>query len=63
MLRVAVIDLLVGKEQIGKALMRRVEAFESIPDSGLKIFLNTLKDGNYLNKKDDEIEDIQTQHR
>ena len=59
MLRVAVIDLLVGKEQIGKALMRRVEAFESIPDSGLKIFLNTLKDGNYLNKKDDEIEDIQ----
>ena len=59
MLRVAARDLLVGKEQIGKALMRRVEAFESIPDSGLKIFLNTLKDGNYLNKKDDEIEDIQ----
>ena len=51
MLRVAVIDLLVGKEQIGKALMRRVEAFESIPDSGLKIFLKTLNDGNYLNKK------------
>ena len=59
MLRVAARDLLVGKEQIGKALMRRVEAFESIPDSGLKIFVNTLKDGNYLNKKDDEIEDIQ----
>lgn len=59
MLRVAARDLLVGKEQIGKALMCRVEAFESIPDSGLKIFLNTLKDGNYLNKKDDEIEDIQ----
>ena len=59
MLRVAARDLLVGKEQIGKALMCRVEAFESIPDSGLKIFVNTLKDGNYLNKKDDEIEDIQ----
>lgn len=59
MLRVAARDLLVGKEQIGKALMCRVEAFESIPDSGLKIFLNTLKDGNYLNTKDDEIEDIQ----
>lgn len=59
MLRVAARDLLVGKEQIGKALMCRVEAFESIPDSDLKIFLNTLKDGNYLNKKDDEIEDIQ----
>lgn len=58
-LRVAARDLLVGKEQIGKALMCRVEAFESIPDSGLKIFLNTLKDENYLNKKDDEIEDIQ----
>ena len=59
MLRVAARDLLVGKEQIGKALMCRVEAFESIPDSDLKIFLNTLKDGNYLNKKDDEIENIQ----
>lgn len=59
MLRAAARDLLVGKEQIGKALMCRVETFESIPDSGLIIFLNTLKDENYLNKKDNEIEDIQ----
>lgn len=59
MMRLACRDLLVGKKQIGKALIRRVEAFESIPDSGLKIFMNNLKDGNYLNNKDDEIEDIQ----
>lgn len=59
LLRFAVRDLTLGKEQIGKSLSRRLEEFTPIPNSELKIFLNVLKDVEYLNKKDKEIEDIQ----
>ena len=58
-LRLASRDLLVGKEQIGKALIRRVEAFEPIPNSRLKYYYNLFKDTNYNNKKDNDILEIQ----
>ena len=59
MLRLGARDLLVGKEQIGKALARRVEAFEALPDSKMKLFLTSLARSGYLSKKDREVEDIQ----
>ena len=52
-------DLLLGKEQIGKALLRRVEAFKALPDSGFSMFFTTLTRPGYLSKKDDEVEAIQ----
>lgn len=59
LLRSGAHDLLLGKEQIGKALLRRVEAFKALPDSGFSMFFTTLTRPGYLNKKDDEVEAIQ----
>lgn len=59
MLRIGAHDLLLGKEQIGKALIRRVEAFEPLPEGNFKLFLSSLGNGNYLSKKDSEVEAIQ----
>ena len=52
-------NLLLGREQIGKAMVRRIEDFEPLPESRVVLFLNTLAHNNYQNKKDDEIENIQ----
>ena len=59
LLRSGAHDLLLGKEQIGKALQRRVEAFKALPDSGFSMFFTTLTRPGYLSKKDDEVEAIQ----
>lgn len=59
LLRSGAHDLLLGKEQIGKALLRRVEAFKALPDSGFSMFFTTLTRPGYLSKKDDEVEAIQ----
>ncbi len=58
-LRIGTNNLLLGKEQIGKALSRRAEAFEALPGSKIRYFLKTLFEREYLNKKDDEVETIQ----
>lgn len=59
LLKSGVHDLLLGREQIGKALMRRVEAFKALPDNRLSMFFTTLTRSGYLSKKDDEVEAIQ----
>lgn len=59
LLRSGAHDLLLGKEQIGKALLRRVEAFKALPESGFSMFFTTLTKPGYLSKKDDEVEAIQ----
>lgn len=59
LLRSGAHDLLLGKEQIGKALQRRIEAFKALPDSGFSMFFTTLTRPGYLSKKDDEVEAIQ----
>lgn len=59
LLRSGAHDLLLGKEQIGKALVRRVEAFKALPDSSFSMFFTTLTRPGYLSKKDDEVETIQ----
>ena len=59
LLRSGAHDLLLGKEQIGKALQRRVEEFKALPDSGFSMFFTTLTRPGYLSKKDDEVEAIQ----
>lgn len=58
-MRFGIHNLLLGREQIGKAMVRRVEAFEPLPENKVVLFLNTLAHNNYQDKKDNEIEDIQ----
>lgn len=58
-MRLGIHNLLLGREQIGKAMARRIEDFEPLPESRVVLFLNTLAHNNYQNKKDDEIENIQ----
>lgn len=58
-IRLGIHNLLLGLEQIGKAMVRRIEDFEPLPESRVVLFLNTLAHNNYQNKKDDEIENIQ----
>lgn len=58
-MRLGIHNLLLGREQIGKAMVRRIEDFEPLPESRVVLFLNTLAHNNYQNKKDDEIENIQ----
>ena len=58
-MRLGIHNLLLGREQIGKAMIRRIENFEPLPESRVVLFLNTLAHNNYQNKKDDEIENIQ----
>ena len=58
-MRLGIHNLLLGREQIGKAMVRRIEDFEPLPESRVVLFLNTLVHNNYQNKKDDEIENIQ----
>lgn len=58
-MRLGIHNLLLGREQIGKAMARRIENFEPLPESRVVLFLNTLAHSNYQNKKDDEIENIQ----
>ena len=58
-MRLGIHNLLLGREQIGKAMVRRIENFEPLPESRVVLFLNTLAHSNYQNKKDDEIENIQ----
>lgn len=58
-MRLEIHNLLLGREQIGKAMVRRIEDFEPLPESRVVLFLNTLAHNNYQNKKDDEIENIQ----
>ncbi len=59
LLRSGAHDLLLGKEQVGKALERKVENFKALPDGKLSLFLNSLAKPDYLDKKDDEVEEIQ----
>ena len=58
-MRLGIHNLLLGREQIGKAMVRRIENFEPLLESRVVLFLNTLAHSNYQNKKDDEIENIQ----
>ncbi len=58
-MRLGIHNLLLGREQIGKAMVRRIEAFEPLPESRVVLFLNILAHNNYQSKKDDEIENIQ----
>ena len=58
-IRLGIHNLLLGREQIGKAMVRRIEDFEPLPESRVVLFLNTLAHNNYQNKKDDEIENVQ----
>lgn len=60
-MRLGIHNLLLGREQIGKAMVRRIEAFEPLPENRMVLFLNVLKSAhnNYQSKKDDEIENIQ----
>ena len=59
LLRLGAHDLLLGKEQIGKALQRRVEAFKALPDPGFPMFMSSLTKPGFLDKKDNEVEQIQ----
>ena len=59
LLRSGAHDLLLGKEQVGKALARKVESFKALPDGKFSLILNTLAKPDYLSKKDDEVEAIQ----
>lgn len=58
-MRLGIHSLLLGREQIGKAMVRRIEAFEPLPENKVKFFLNILTHNDYLNKKDEEVEEIQ----
>lgn len=58
-LRLGTDNLLNGKNQIGEALKRRVEAFKPLPENGVAMFFTTLAKPDYLSKKDDEVEAIQ----
>lgn len=40
-------NLLLGREQIGKAMVRRIEDFEPLPESRVVLFLNTLAHNNF----------------
>lgn len=51
-------NLLLGQEQLGKALERRIDAFDAIPSNPVLRFGKTVIDNNYLNKKDDAYEEI-----
>ena len=59
LLRLGAHDLLLGKEQIGKALQRRVEAFKALPESSVQRFMLAFTKPGYLSKRDSEVEDIQ----
>lgn len=51
-------NLLLGQEQLGKALERRINIFEAIPSNKVLRFGKTVIDNNYLNKMDDAYEEI-----
>ncbi len=52
-------DMIEAKNQIGKALERRVREFEPLPKDRLKIVMRQVRDAEYLDHKDDEVEEIQ----
>lgn len=52
-------NLILGKARLGKALERRVSSFEAIPENGLIRFGKSVLKSNYLDKKDDEYEEIE----
>lgn len=52
-------NLMLGQEQIGKALKLRVESFKALPDGRLPMFFTTVSTPGYLDKKDKEVEAIQ----
>lgn len=54
-----VYQMQLGREQIGKAMVRRIEAFKELPQNRVALFIYDLTRPGYLNKKDDEIEIIQ----
>ena len=59
LLRSGAHDLFLGKEQIGKALVRRVEAFKALPESEVLLFFAELARPGYQSRKDDEVDAIQ----
>ncbi|MBR4569335.1 MAG: (deoxy)nucleoside triphosphate pyrophosphohydrolase, partial [Candidatus Riflebacteria bacterium] len=52
-------NLFLGKEQIGKALQRRVDSFQALPESGAPMLLASIVKPGFLDKKDNEVEEIQ----
>ena len=58
-MRLGIHNLLLGREQIGKAMVRRIENFKPLPDNKAMLVLNMLLHNDYQSKKDDEIENIQ----
>lgn len=58
-IRLGVHNLLLGREQVGKAMIRRIEDFKPLSDNRAMLFLNTLVRTDYPSKKDEEIEKIQ----
>lgn len=52
-------NMLEAKNQIGKALERRVREFEPLPKERMKLLMKQVRDSDYLNGKDDEVEEIQ----
>lgn len=51
-------NLLLGREQIGKAMVRRIEDFKSLPRNRVMLALKVWRDEKYQSKKDTEIENI-----
>lgn len=58
-MRLGIHNLLLGREQIGKAMVRRIENFKPLPDNKAMLVLNMWLHNDYQSKKDDEIENIQ----
>ncbi len=52
-------QMLLGREQVGKAMVRRIEAFKELPKTSVGLFIQDFTRPNYLDKKDDEVEAIQ----
>lgn len=52
-------DLFTGREQIKKEMIRRIDAFDPLPEKTFQLFLKSLACNDYQSKKDDEIEKIQ----
>lgn len=58
-LNAGVQQMLLGKEQVGKAMIRRIEAFKELPRNQVVLFISDLARPGYLEQKDDEVEEIQ----
>ena len=52
-------QMLLGKEQIGKAMVRQIETFKELPRNQLALFFNDLVHPGFLTRKDEEVEKIQ----